>query len=292
MQLAAAPAVAPHTAATDLGFIEQTRIYGIAVNGNDSWFQVTASRSGRFTTEAFFAHAAGNIDLEIYDARQRLIGASRGSGNVERIDVEATANSQLFVRFRGSNRDVDLRLTNLVTIAGSQVTASGARARHHPLARRNAAAASGQRRELSARGQFASCHRQRGGNDSLVLAGLDVADTLSQRPGGAELIGPNYRVSAAGIEHVQVTGSGNNRASGIPSATIAATVRAPQSVRLVANEYVVSQFETRSQPRFSELEFALIGLEAETDLARARLRQQRQVEAALIDAMFCEIGRE
>jgi subtilisin family serine protease len=280
MQLAAAPGAAPQIAATDLGVIEQTRIDGIAVTGNDLWFQVTANRSGRFTTEAIFAHASGNIDIEVYDARQRLIGASRGSSNVERIDVEAAANGRLFVRLRGTNRDVDLRLTNLVAIAGSQVTVSGTAGADTIRWQ------GGTQQQLLVNGVSyrlaGNSHVSidgRGGNDSLVLAGSNIADAVSHRPGGAEVTGPNYRVGATGIEHVQMTRSGNNRTSIIPPASTIATVKPPQGVRLMANG-------------FSELAFALFGLEAEADLARARLRQQRQAEAATRDALFCRIGEE
>src|SRR4029079_8175672 len=90
-----------------------------------SWFQVTAGHSGRFTAEAFYAQLRGNVDIELYNSQQTLLGTSAGTNGSERIDVDVAAGDTLFLHVKGANPDVDFRLTNLVSIIGSSATVLG-----------------------------------------------------------------------------------------------------------------------------------------------------------------------
>lgn len=308
----------PHITASDLGVVEQTQISNVVASG-DTWFQVTAGRSGRFTTEALFVNAGGNVDLEIYDARQRLIGVSRGTGNVERVDVEAAAGSKLFVRLRGSNNDVDLRLTNLVTIAGNQVTVAGTLgedAIRWQSGTQQLLLVNGVSYRLAGNSQVVIDGRS--GRDSLVLSGATAAEAVALRPGGVDLAGPGYRVVGSGFESVQFAGGLSDRASIYQPTVSYVTATTPRGIRLTGSGYVGSVAGTGSvsvigptataaasrpatvttattaptRPRLSELAFAILGQQTEVDLARARLRHERPIDSAVLDAAFGKFGQE
>ena len=52
-----------------------------------------------------------------------------------------------------------------------------------------------------------------GGKDSLVLVGGSAAESVTLRPGTAELVGATYRVSSTGVETILVTGGSGDRAT-------------------------------------------------------------------------------
>jgi hypothetical protein len=78
------------------------------------------------TIEAFFAHAAGDIDLELYDAQGTLLAASRSTASNERIDAAVAAGQTLTLKVLGANADVDFRLANLLRVSGGVIDVFGA----------------------------------------------------------------------------------------------------------------------------------------------------------------------
>jgi subtilisin family serine protease len=290
-------AAAPSTSARDLGGIEQTKFRDLALTGNDTWFQVTASRGGRFTTEALFAHTAGNIDLEIYDSRARLIGISRGTGNSERVDLDVRAGDKLLVRLRGANENVDLRLTNLVTIIGAQVQIAGTPAADSLRWQ------AGAQQQIVVNGvsyRVASNSQVRfdgsGGNDAILLAGLKQGDSVTHWPSGVQVVGASYSVTANGIENVQI-GDGTTGRIGSGSLGTAAVTSSYGLVGPIAPAVRQHSVDTparvplSSSARVSELAFALLGLECETD-CKPRSRPAPHHDQTLLDAVFCTIGSE
>src|SRR4029078_3199472 len=83
------------------------------------------THNGRFTTEAFFAQNGGNVDLEVYESQQHLVGSSSSAGGSERIDIDAKTGDTFFLHVKGNNSDIDFRVTNLVSIVGNTVSLSG-----------------------------------------------------------------------------------------------------------------------------------------------------------------------
>ena len=112
------------------GAVEQLRKDGIHLASSDNWFEITATRTGTLTVEAFLHQSRGNIDLELYDSQRRLIATSNKAGN-ERLDASAVGGGTYYLRVRGTNSDVDFRLTNLVSFAGRTVNVAGTAAQRH-----------------------------------------------------------------------------------------------------------------------------------------------------------------
>ncbi len=177
----------------------------------ESWFRIATSRSGLLTVESFFSHAAGNVNLEVYNANRQLLATSNSTTNRERVDVTAAAGQTFFVRAVGTNSSVDFRLTNLVTVSGSQVEV------HGTAGNDTFTFAAGARHGLSVNGvnyQFdgsrVTTFRFHGnaGSDSIALTGSAAADTATVRVGSVVLASSAYQASADGVETIVVNGGG------------------------------------------------------------------------------------
>jgi len=77
-----------------------------------------------------------------------------------------------------------------------------------------------------------------GGNDMLVLSGDGVAETVTLRPGSAELTAAGFGVTASGMESIQFQGTAADRAWLYDSAGNDALVATPQWARLSGDGFV------------------------------------------------------
>lgn len=109
----------------ELGSVDFASLLDLNIDG-DTYYQFQAANNGTLTIEALFSPSSENIVLELYNGENspKLIASSLFSTD-DRIDVEALAGERFILRVRGTNSDVDLRLTNLVNVSGSTVTVTG-----------------------------------------------------------------------------------------------------------------------------------------------------------------------
>jgi subtilisin family serine protease len=203
----------PPTLSGNWGTAVSNRLEKIQLQTANNWYQVTAGRTGTLTVEAFFATASGNVDLELYDSQNRLVGSSSSAASAERIDIQATAGSVYYVRVKGTNSEVDFRVTNLVTMTGNQVTVGGTSGNDvyswtH----------TGSQQQLVVNGVSYSVsvssqvNIQAGsGTDSISIRSGSGADAITSRPGSIELVGSNYRLTTSALEQALVQGDMNDR---------------------------------------------------------------------------------
>jgi hypothetical protein len=71
---------------------------GLHSSSDNDYFRFMVAKSGTFNISTVFSHAAGNIDLQIYDAQQRLMAQANSTTNNESITLNLTANTTYFVR--------------------------------------------------------------------------------------------------------------------------------------------------------------------------------------------------
>lgn len=213
------------------GTIGQRQIDNIAVSSGEAWFQVTASRSGKFTAEAFFAQARGNIDLELLDSQQRVIATSSGTGGSERIDVNANAGDTFFIHVKGNNSDVDFRVTNLVSVAGNSANVAGTSGNDSLQWQANGQLTINGVTYLLA-GVTQVTLSSGSGTDSLTLVGGNAAESIVFRPGSAELTSATTKVIASGFESIQFNGDSADRATYYDSASADVFEAKPQWARL------------------------------------------------------------
>ncbi len=224
--------------AVNWGSIDQRSIQNIAASG-DAWFKVTATHTGRFTTEAFYTQTRGNVDLEIYNSQQQLLGASNGTNGNERIDVDVAAGDTLFVHLKGANPDVDFRLTNLVAINGSSATVSGTAGNDNVRWQADGQiSVNGATYSLTGVTQITIDGS--GGTDSLALVGGNAAENVVLRPGAADVTAASLHVAASGFENIQFTGGSGDRATLYDSSGDDTFEATPQSARMSGSGYINS----------------------------------------------------
>jgi hypothetical protein len=198
---------------TSWGTIDFVTMTGRQATG-DSSYAVTASRSGIFTAEAVFNNAAGNVDIEIRDANNQLLGRSATAGNSERVDVNVTAGQQLFVRVIGSNSNVMYRCTNLVSNSGNSVNVGGSSqddlfvflpGQGGGVAR---IAVNGVGYDFAS-GTYRNFNVQGGeGTDSVVVVGTAQNETATLSLANTSVSGASYSFTATGAENVSLSAGG------------------------------------------------------------------------------------
>jgi hypothetical protein len=197
------------TGQTDWGVIDFQEFDGQRINSSNRQFAITAAQNGYLTIEAFFAHASGNVNLELYNSAGKLVDSSAGSGNAERLNVQAEKGERFTLRLTGSNSDVDLRVTNLVSRQGDTVRVSGTSGEDIFEFR------AGATHRISINGAsytFNSSAIQeitfaaKGGQDSATLIGSGADDTAWLWAGSATLYGSGYQVSATSVADVSIDG--------------------------------------------------------------------------------------
>ena len=89
--------------AYDLGTGDQAFVGTIHLPGNEDWFKWTASGDGRVDVDLIFQHAAGNVDLEVYNGDGILLDSSTSTDDNEGLSFNVASNEMLLVRVLGAN---------------------------------------------------------------------------------------------------------------------------------------------------------------------------------------------
>ncbi|HUE69823.1 MAG TPA: fibronectin type III domain-containing protein, partial [Pirellulaceae bacterium] len=197
---------------TDWGTIAFSNFSNLNLTGPDTWYSFNATRTGKGTVEAFFDHAAGDINLTIYDANLQSLGSSTSASNAERLDFNATGGAKYYVKLSGKNADVDVRVTNLVGIAGTDISVFGTPAAD------TFGFVHGASHQLSVNGvtySFAPAELSQltfsgdAGTDTLQVELGSLDDTVTLRPGVLDVTNAAYRLQGSSLETISVNaGSG------------------------------------------------------------------------------------
>ncbi len=196
--------------AVDLGTIAAALHDGENIS-TERAYQFTATRDGIMTVESFFVHAGGNIDMELYDADNQLLASSSSMTDHERLDITASAGDTFTLRVRGTNSDVDLRLTNLVQQSGDTVNVFGtsgndefaftAGADHRMLV-------NGVSYEFGSAGTKSFVFDGQGGSDRITINGTAGRELAIVNAGAVDFHGRGFMVSAESVETIRINGGG------------------------------------------------------------------------------------
>ena len=95
-----------------LSATDQTQT-GLSIDapGDDDYYAITPENSGTMTVGLAFQHAAGDIDLRVFNGAQTQLGQSESVSNTEQVSVQVTAGETYFVRAYGYNGAVNTDYT-------------------------------------------------------------------------------------------------------------------------------------------------------------------------------------
>lgn len=196
---------------TDWGTVAYAEHSGASFASGEAWYRLAASRTALLTVAASFSNAAGNVDLEFFDAGMNLVASSRTQADTERIDISAAAGNVYYLKVLGNNPNVDFRLANLVSQSGTTVDVygtSGDDAFTFTAGSTHQLSVGGLAYSFSSAQVGAIALHGGGGNDTARLYGNAEDELATLRPGTAELVGTSYRCDADSVEVVTVYGGG------------------------------------------------------------------------------------
>lgn len=194
----------------DLGLIRSNFVDNLRVS-NESSYRMTAARNGILSVEAIYNSAGGNAAFEIYDDSGQWVGSSSSTESGARADITVSKGDSFTIKFLGENDAVDLRMTNLVRIAGNRVIVGGTgQADHYTYE-------SGNDHQLNVNGttyefshdQIAKVRFNGGtGNDTLHVVGSTASETLTGGNGRVVLFGDQIDFIGKGFESILIDGNG------------------------------------------------------------------------------------
>lgn len=88
----------------------------------EDWYLINLDGGQRLEASIRFVHAEGDLELELHDARGRLLGYSRGSKDEEVLSFASPTDTALFLRVHNASNAYDLH----VGVAATEWTGQGA----------------------------------------------------------------------------------------------------------------------------------------------------------------------
>lgn len=201
------------TDASDWGAVAQSSQTDVTL-GQSQAYLVQATQDGLLTIEAFFAHSGGDVNLTVYDMQGNVLAGSNGQGDIERIDIAATAGQSYRLETSGANAAVDFRLTNLVALDGDRATVFGTNGDDAFTFSAGAAlrvSVNGVRYSLDRQDVSSVTFAGGAGNDAIDVSGGAGVDRATLRAGRFTMTGDEgttatFEVSGASLETIRLTG--------------------------------------------------------------------------------------
>ena len=119
------PAAVTIEAGMDLGTVGFLALDGLDPSHSDLWAWLDTAHNGYLTLDATFDPTDGDVQLTLYDESFTELTTSTGVGRSHRIDYLAGPGETYYVKLSGTSGDVDLRLANLVSHVGTELTVHG-----------------------------------------------------------------------------------------------------------------------------------------------------------------------
>lgn len=202
--------VSPPPSRVDLGPVEYLQLEHQQVQG-EKWYQLASARDGILTVETPPGGSPGSVQLQLYDGSCQLLADGSPSAGGQRLDVPVAAGARFYLRLTGSSTGVDLRLANLVSVQGNELTVFGTAGRDAFLvdAAQGRVAVNEVSYQATAFGPISSIAVFGGGaRDDFVFYGTSGDEQATLRPGSAQIAARDYAVRAASVESIQVFARG------------------------------------------------------------------------------------
>ncbi|NQT39201.1 MAG: proprotein convertase P-domain-containing protein, partial [Planctomycetes bacterium] len=199
--------------AVDLGTIDFLEIAGLDPTGGDLWYTLETSHQGYLTLEALFAGSGDQLEMALHDVNFNVLANSTVSTGGERIDWQATVGQTFYLSVQGTVAEVDLRLANLVSRNGTELTIHGTDGDDEfrlAAGTTHQVTINGVDYAFSGTEVTAVAFAGGAGSDAAVLVASAGADTARAWPTSATLTGGSYSVSVTQVSDISLVGNGDN----------------------------------------------------------------------------------
>jgi subtilisin family serine protease len=184
---------------------QETRI-GLSVNG-ETWYQVTAGRTGYFTAETIAQ--SGSASVAIYNAQMGALTSASA-----RAEFQATAGQTFYLRVTGSSPNFNLRMTNALTVSGGVASLLGTTGNdaltYSAGATNHTIGINGVTYSIAAASAAQVNLNGAGGVDSVTATGTSGVDTVTAGYDSGQIVGSGYQASWSQVEQTTVNSAGGN----------------------------------------------------------------------------------
>jgi len=205
------PATVSIFVATPLGPLDFRMLEGEDPAAGDVYYQWTTTHDAFLTLEAIFDDADGTAELALYNESCVELATSTLVGGNQRIDWQAGAGERYFLKLSGTNDNVDLRLANLVSHAGTDVTVYGtldADLFEFDAAASRLVTINGVSYHFTDAEATSVTFDGADGADTAILTGNGQNETAELWPEQGTLVGNGYSVQVGNVETITAHGGG------------------------------------------------------------------------------------
>ena len=195
---------------TDWGSISFSQLNSLSVSG-EAWYRVTASQAGYLTVEGLYAAQSGQVSMQLYNTSMQTVATGNAVNGTCRVDAYATAGQQFYVRVLGTNSNVNYRLSNLVSLAGTTVNIGGTSGNDtfaFSAGNTHTVTVNGVTHTFSAIAVNAFNFDGGSGTDTITMIGTSGDEIATLRVGTANLTGTGFAVTTTSTEFATVYSSG------------------------------------------------------------------------------------
>jgi hypothetical protein len=166
------------------------------------------AHNGLLTVEAMLAADAGNVDLSLVNAAGNVVATSTTATDHERLDVAVVAGEKYTLVITGANSGAAFRVTNLLERKDAGPTVYGTQGEDVLLIEAGSShrlSVNGVAYDLGG-GAVSILSEGYDDRDAATLVGTNYTESLTLRPGVAELDGPRGKIQLAGVPRVTIRG--------------------------------------------------------------------------------------
>ena len=208
------------TPVVDLGGVTYAELADVdATSGEADFLFIPEDADRILTIDATYDPALGNVSLQLLDGQGNVLEEVSGSDGYARIDYQnLNAGGSYRLVVTGTNTSVDVRIANLVRVAGSSVYVyrSGAACFEFSAADGLHASVNGVDYAFEL-GSVTNFYFEGEGTGTATLTGSSGAETVGLYPTNSTMIGPDgaFRVEVYHVRSVTAIGGGGDDTVGI-----------------------------------------------------------------------------
>ncbi|MEX0642933.1 MAG: lysyl oxidase family protein [Pirellulales bacterium] len=94
-------------------------------SGNNDYYRITASATGKLAVSIDFQHSQGDLELGLYNANQKKLGDSKTAKNTEKVTIDVKAGDIIYIRVWGYNNKTNPNYSMFVDQAEADDADSG-----------------------------------------------------------------------------------------------------------------------------------------------------------------------
>ena len=197
--------------AIDLGAVDFRELNNLDPSAGDLWYTCRTTHQAFFTLDAALGGLPDSATLTLYDSAANVLATSAVVDGNQRIDYQTDAGATYYFSLSGTAGEVDLRVANLVSHAGTTLTVHGTAGGdgfEFDASASRRVTINGVGYDFDDSEVTSATFDGGGGTDTAEVWGTAQKETAVMRPTAATLSGNAFEVGITGVAQITLHGSG------------------------------------------------------------------------------------